>query len=154
MLKVELGAKSAVLSSDTFLKGQEFSAIRKWTFRAKRCGITRIKKIEIKLDNRSGGVSRYRLDIAGDYSEPFRYPWYACYSHAWEIKTYGIGKGHKGGVWGQFPDVDWEGGELDFVMEQLWAAGMGMVDLPQPGFKIRTQIVPAFAVEYDSCGGR
>lgn len=139
-MKVSQDWKTAVLSTDTFTNGGELSAIRKWAFRAKRSGIERIKKIEVRLDNRSGGVSRFRLDISGEYVEPVRYPWHICYSRMWEVRHYGIGKGHKKGVFGQFPDVDFET-EDACVMEQIWAGEIGFVRHPEPGFKNRHQIV-------------
>ena len=139
MLSVAVGGKSAVLSSDTFLKGQELSAVRKARALATRCGIVKIKDVRIKLDNRAGGVSRYCVYVSGDYVEPFSYPWDICYSLGWEIKQYGIAPGHDDGIWGQFLGIS---GESDFVMEQLWAAEVwGESDNPKPGFKLRVQAV-------------
>ena len=138
MLTILKGSKRARLSTDTFLKGAEEYEITKAKISAAKCGIHTIKKISVKLDNRSGGVSRFRVDIYGDYTEPFSYPWHICYSMGWEMRTYGIGKGHKNGIWGQFPGND---GEYDFISEQLYAACLGFTENPKPGFRVVTSLV-------------
>lgn len=61
-------------------------------------------------------------------------PWSLCNSAAEETKTYdGIPPGHKNGVFGQFPEVDWND-NLDPVMEQIWAIGLGHAEMPVPKF--------------------
>lgn len=138
MLTISEGGTFAQLSSNTFLKGEEIQSVRATRVQAVKCGIYKIHREEIKLDNRSGGVPRYRVDIYGHYAEPFSYPWHICYSRAWDIRHYGIGQGNKEGIFGQFPNAE---GEYDFIMEQLLAVDAGFADLPEPGFKIVVHVV-------------
>ena len=66
-------------------------------------------------------------------------PWGACYSRSWELKQYGIGAGHKDGIHGQFPEIDFSI-ELDSVMEQIWAGHLGFVEHPKPGFFVEKKL--------------
>lgn len=136
------GKRARYSGENTFEKGGEFTAIRRAVFRCRQFGLTSIDRIEVKLDNRSGGASRYAVYVHGKYSEPFSYPWHTCYSRPWEVSQYGIGKGHEDGIWGQFPSADMET-EHDFVMEQLWAGELGFVEHPSAMFKAVVHIVAA-----------
>lgn len=66
-------------------------------------------------------------------------PWNTCYSYLWEIKQYGISPGHEEGIFGQFPDVEWEK-DLDYVMEQIWAGVLRFVSHPTPRFREKVLI--------------
>ena len=64
-------------------------------------------------------------------------PWYQCYSPAWEVKQYGFAYRFgrdSDGLPGEFPDVEWAE-DIDCVMEQAWAIGLGYSEMPKPGFK-------------------
>jgi hypothetical protein len=63
-----------------------------------------------------------------------------CHSRAWELENYGIGKGHKDGMWGQFPDVDWDE-DSEFVLDQLLAIDAGEADMPIAGFRKVTKYI-------------
>lgn len=69
------------------------------------------------------------------------FPNFCCYSVPWEYQQYGIGKGHRDGIWGQFPEVDWER-DMECVMEQIYAMyALKDADIPEPGFKVKKTIV-------------
>ncbi len=66
--------------------------------------------------------------------------WGCVFSTYDDLRRYGIGPGHRNGIWGQFPELG--DGNMDCVMEQVFAIyELKDADMPEPGFKVKKTIV-------------